>query len=112
FRGVDEHVVVETLSPHQTVEQAQPISFPAVINGKLEKPGELDYYSFHPKQGQELSFQVLQAQNCEPRIALYRAGGSWFDPERPTRLLTQEERSSDLMPLQARGTYRFAQDGE
>jgi len=112
FRVVNEPVVVETANPHQTVRQAQPVNFPAIINGKLEKPGELDFYSFHAKQGQELTFEVVSSQNCDPRLALYPQGGSWFGPERPTRLLMKEERTSDLMPLEARGTYRILEAGE
>ena len=103
---------METANPHQTVRQAQPVNFPAIINGKLEKPGELDFYSFHAKQGQELTFEVVSSQNCDPRLALYPQGRSWFGPERPTRLLMKEERTSDLMPLEARGTYRILEAGE
>ncbi len=112
FRVVNEPVVSGEGEPHPSVGQAQPVKFPVIIYGKLEKAGELDYYSFHAGAGQELSFQAL-AQNCAPRLALYRAGGSWFDPERPTRLLMQEERSSDLVrSIQGRRTYRVPQDGE
>jgi hypothetical protein len=45
-------------------------------------------------------------------LALYRAGGSWFDPHRPTRILFEEERSSDLMHVEAQGTYRFTEEGQ
>jgi hypothetical protein len=65
FRVEDEPFLAEAAGSHQTVKQAQPVSFPAIINGKLGKPGELDYYSFHAKQGQELSFEVVRAQNCD-----------------------------------------------
>ena len=122
FPVVDEPVVVETTGSHQTIEQAQPVTFPVVMNGKLGKRGELDYYSLHAKAGQELSFKVVrgeeifdpgvQSERFTPQLALYHPGGSWFDPHRPTRLLSEEEKSSDLMPIEARGTYRFPQDGQ
>jgi len=111
FRVLDERVFQETTSPHQTVKDALPVDIPVVINGRLEKPGELDYYSFHAKRDQELTFELILAQNCNPQLAVYRAGGSWFDPDRLSRLLAQEQKSSDLIPLQALGTYRFLQDG-
>src|SRR5207249_2324783 len=41
----------------------------------------------------------------------FRAGGSWFDPHRPTRVLFEEE-GSDLMHQDAGGTYRFSVDGQ
>jgi hypothetical protein len=112
FRVVDHPVVVETASPHQTVQHAQAVGVPVIIDGKLEKPGELDYYSFHAKRGQELSLEVMFAENCEPRLALYRGGGSWLDPNQPRRLLTQEEKSSDLIQQHALGTFVVPQDGE
>jgi hypothetical protein len=112
FRVVDEPVILEATSPHGTIAQAQPMAFPAVINGRIAKPGELDYYSFQAKQGEELSFQVIQSQNCDPRLALFREGGSWLNPDRPTRLLMRQELSSDLMQEHADGTYRFIQNGQ
>ena len=84
----------------------------AIVNGTISRPGELDYYSFRAQKGQELSFQVLKAENFDARLAIYRAGGSWFDPNEPTRLLFDEERASDLIPVQIDGTHRFEEGGE
>jgi hypothetical protein len=112
FRVMDGMVVQETASPHQTINEALAVSLPVVINGRLEKPGELDYYSFDAKQNQELTFEVILAQNCDPQLALYRVGGSWFDPDRSSRLIKEEQKSSDLMSPQSRRTYRFSHDGK
>src|SRR4029077_5504685 len=111
FRVVGEPLVMETERAHQSVRQAQPIDSPAIINGQLKEPGETDYYSLEAKAGEELSFDVLQNQNCEVRFALYRAGGSWLDPDRFTQVLFREDRSNAIRP-QARRTYRVAQGGQ
>ena len=112
FRVVDEPVVLETATPHQTAARAQPVGIPAIISGKLGEPGELDFYLFQAKKGQELSLEVISVQNSDLRLALYRPGGSWFDPDRPSRLLLSEERSSDIMRPHRNGTYQVLQDGE
>jgi len=121
FRVTDEAVVVESPGSHQTLDRAQPVALPAMISGKLEKPGELDYYSFQASKGEEVRVEALQGQALDeavalsklaPEVALYRAGGSWFDPHRPRRVLFAEERTSDLMPERSGGTYQFSEDGQ
>jgi hypothetical protein len=112
FPVLDEPAVGESAASHQTVGLAQPVGLPAIINGRLEKHGEVDFYSFHAKQGQKISFAVVLSQNCNPRLGLYRAGGSWLNADRPIRLLTDQDRSSDLIPVEALGTYRVSQDGQ
>ena len=111
FRVVDESVVMEAEEPHQTVKQAQPVSFPAIVNGRLTNPGEVDYYSLNAFEGQEISLEIVLAQSFEPRLALYRPTGSWLDPNRPTRILSNEDGSSDLIPVKTRVTYRPLQEG-
>ena len=120
FEVTRDRVEVEKPGPHPSVEQAQAVTPPATINGRLGDPGESDFYSFQARAGQALSFEVmtedkydpvLAAKRFAPLLALYRAGGSWFDPHRPSRLLFAEEASTDLMPVQARGTYRFQESG-
>ncbi len=112
FRISDAPVVAETSADHASPLQSEAVHFPALIAGKLGKPGEVDYYAFRAEEGQSLFFEVLSAENFEPRLALFRSGGSWFSPERPVRVLSQEERASDLMPIQARATYRVEQPGD
>jgi len=120
FEVTRDRVEVEKPGPHPSVKQAQAVTPPATINGRLGDPGESDFYSFQARAGQALSFEVmtedkydpvLAAKRFAPLLALYRAGGSWFDPHRPSRLLFAEEASTDLMPVQARGTYRFQESG-
>ncbi len=112
FRVVDGPVVAETDADHPSAKAAQPLTPPAIVFGRLAKPGELDYYSFSATRGQELYFEVAGGEGFNPRIALFRRGGSWFDADRATRILMEEERSSDLMKDEARGTCRVQQDGD
>ena len=104
---VDEGVVgSEMETPHSLSRQAQAIAVPGILNGRIRQHGELDYYSFETFTAQELAFEIDLARNFEPRIALYQPTESWLDPDRPTRLLFDEERATDLMPLHPRFTYR------
>jgi len=111
FRVVGDPLVMEIKQAHQSVKQAQPIDSPVIVNGQLKEPGETDYYSFQTKAGEELSFDVLQNQNCDVRFALYRGGASWLDPDRFTHVLFHEDQSNLIRP-QARRTYRVAQAGQ
>ena len=99
FSVVDAPVTVEGPGPHQTMEQSQPVALPGLISGKIGEPGEVDTYSFHARIGQELRFEAVEVQKFDaaatagkfaPELALCRAGGSWFDPHRPVRLLFEE----------------------
>src|SRR6266446_6740842 len=38
FRVVDEPVILEAAEPHPSAKGAQPVSLPALINGRLDKP--------------------------------------------------------------------------
>jgi hypothetical protein len=111
---------VEAPGPHQAIEQSQAVVLPGLIIGKIGEPGEVDTYSFPARKGQGLRFEAVEVQKFDavatagkfaPELALYRAGGSWFDPHRPTRVLFEEE-GSDLMHQDAGGTYRFSADGQ
>src|SRR5437867_2903585 len=118
---VDSPVTVEAAGSHQTVKESQPAALPGFISGRIGEPGEVDYYDFLARKGDRLRFEAVDRQKFDPEatagkfapeLALYRSGGSWFDPHRPTRLLFEEERSSDLMHVDAEGTYQFSEDGQ
>ncbi len=121
FPVLEQPVVLETPGSHQTIDLAQAVTIPAIINGRLGKPGELDFYSFHARKGEQWEFEAVPGENLgrivvsdifDPELALYRPGGSWFDPHRPAQLLFDEQRTSTLIPVEAKGTYRFDADGE
>src|ERR1700722_15724215 len=54
FPWFDEPFVAEAPRSHQTAELAQAVTLPAVISGKIAEPGELDYYSFYVRKGEQL----------------------------------------------------------
>lgn len=121
FPVVDTPVIVETQGSHQTREQSQAVAFPGLINGKIGAPGEIDFFSFQARKGQEFRFQAVEGQKLgggtasgkfAPELILYSSSGSWFDPHRLSRILSEEERSSDLMQVDLERTYRFPEDGE
>lgn len=88
---VDEPVSLEAPGPRGHPAQAQPVEVPTLLNGKLSRNGEVDYYSFQASSGDKLNIQALSNTTVTKfdgvRLTLYKEGGSWFDPERPHRLL-------------------------
>lgn len=88
---VDEPVSLEAPGPHGHPAQAQPLEIPTLLNGKLSRNGEVDFYSFRASGGDTLVIQALSNTTVTKfdgvRLTLYKEGGSWFDPERPERLL-------------------------
>lgn len=111
FRVTGGPVFVERPASHQDPLHAQEIALPARVSGRLAKPGELDYYAFEAREGQELSFEVLLAGNFEPRMALYHPIASWFSQARLVRALFEEERSSDLLSVRPGATYKVTRPG-
>ena len=90
---VAEPTVFESDSGNDGPGGAQALSAPVVVNGKIEKNGDLDFYSFQVSEGQELLFRVFSEfhlfvdYSTEAEIALYEPSGSWFDSQRVTPLV-------------------------
>ena len=75
--------------PLQKPSEVQHVHLPIVINGRLEKIGQSDYYAFDALQGQKISFQLFPGSwpgRRIPLLALYEQSGSWFDSDRLNRL--------------------------
>lgn len=121
FRVTSHPVLTETADPHQTPETAQTLRFPVVVNGKISRGGELDFYRFDAGEGQELTFEVVSHLGIEPTLTLYEPTGSWFDPHRVRELAFHLGRlgtpatihTFDRMPNyeNPRLTYRFSRKG-
>ena len=92
---VSEPIISETGRPHQTAEEAQYLSVPAVVNGRLSEKGQRDFYAFRVPQGEELLFSVRsdlgpsRTYQAQAGITLYRSSASWFDPDRVVRLAVE-----------------------
>ncbi len=119
FRVNSDPVQVETNDPHQTPTTAQLVKFPVVVNGRIAKDGEEDFYSFEVSEGQELRFEVFSKPpgkppntvGLDPELTLYELTGSWFDRERTTRLAYNDEPSSYHVTRLPVVTYRFKRSG-
>ena len=85
-------VVLETDRSHAIPTQAQNLELPAVVNARLAKSGEVDYYSFDVEAGQGLQLEVRTTyfpdltEFGDPQLVLFKPEGSWFDPNRGVRL--------------------------
>jgi hypothetical protein len=99
-------VTPEIASDHSKAQDAQHLELPAVVAGKMSEMGDRDFYSFEVAAGQQLLFHAVANTTLRNRdaaqFALYRPGGSWYDPQRPLRLALARE---------ARLTYTFETPG-
>jgi hypothetical protein len=59
--------VIREAANNDTMKTAQPIVLPATVCGAFEKPEDVDYFKFHARAGQGLTFHV-QCQRLENRI--------------------------------------------
>jgi len=66
----------ETLEqePNDTPRQAQHIDLPLIINGRIDKPGDRDTYSFHANAGDKLVFDVMARRLGSPLDARITLG--------------------------------------
>ena len=127
----DEPAIVEAETPHQKPKEAQPISWPCALYGRMEK-GELDYFSFEVKAGDELLIELNTSSGLippnvgarlfnTPEVSLLAPTGSWFDAHRPVRLLPEDHStffywpprlpSQSVINLLPRYTHRFEEAG-
>ena len=72
FRVVDQPVIVETGAPDHSTLEVSLARQPMIIEGRLAEPGEVDSYSFHALEGQNVSLEVLRAQGFEIRTGSLR----------------------------------------
>lgn len=109
-----EAAMLEAPARHEPPEAAQPIpAFPMVVNGKIAGKGEVDYYAFQAQQGEKLRFDALTAgDGFDPSLSLYEPTGSWFRPERLTRLAFNDDPVSyPGASVHATLDYRFPRKG-
>ena len=116
FQVHDDPVLEETESAHHQPGQAQHLPFPAVVNGRIGRQGELDYYSFEVKQDQELTFEVILSREgllkgFRPQLRLEARGGSWFNSQRTTYLAFHTEIVEGDTPLNSGLSHRFKHPG-
>jgi hypothetical protein len=81
---VDDPVVLEK-DVNDTLEQANPITLPCVVCGRLEKLEDVDYFKFEAKAGETVTFEVCCARlqdkihdlqkHAKPMLTLYDGEG-------------------------------------
>lgn len=70
---------IDELADHQSIATAQPITLPAGVNGRIGRPGELDYYAFEAKKGDRCSFEVVARRHqsgLDPILAVLNEKGA------------------------------------
>ena len=84
--------MLEQSDAHDRARQAQPVeAWPVAVHGRIAEVGEVDFYSFRAEAGQEILFRTFSSDGLDPGLAIYELSGSWFDPDRPTRLAVADE---------------------
>lgn len=124
FRVDSKSVNLEQKQPHQTATTAQPVIFPCVINGTINKDGEVDYYSFQVSKNKTLRFEVFSSVSkrsktadpygvfLDPELTLYELTGSWLNAKQTKRLAYNDEPISFHISNQPRLSYRFNKRGQ
>jgi WD40 repeat protein len=75
---VDLFAAVEEKEPNDSPRTGQPITLPATIVGKISKAGEVDFFRFEAKAGQQIGVQALTSaigSKLEPILELADAAG-------------------------------------
>ncbi len=69
---------VDEREPNSSAENAQEITLPATVNGRLNVDGDFDFFKFHAKKGESWIFDVRSARNgngLDPALILLDARG-------------------------------------
>ena len=126
FRVNADRVIQESADPHDQPDRPQAIAYPVVVNGKIDKPAEMDFYQVEVSEGQELLFEVTPSQESvayrfRSQISVYGRQGSWFDPMRVVRKAFSDKDYGERVtsaqdPRQRTGTrvslrHRFQKSG-
>ena len=105
--------VAEQDNPHELPTEPQPLaSRPLAVHGRIAEVGEVDYYSIDVKKDEALRFEAWSSGPLDPSIAIYELTGSWFSPDRATRLAFHDEPISyPELTTEAALNYRFEKAG-
>src|SRR5262249_40036529 len=64
--------------PNDSPDTAQRLSWPCVVNGRIGRPGDRDYYEFEAKKGQNLVLETLAQRLGSPldtALTIFNANG-------------------------------------
>lgn len=83
---VDDGPQVVERERNDSPSSAMPISVPTTINGRLDHPGDRDYYSFHAKRDQRLTFAAQTRSIGSPasvRLTIFNSDGAQLGVSKP-----------------------------
>jgi len=55
----EQNLLKETNADNNSIEQAQPVTLPIGINGRIDQESDVDYYAFQAKKGDQFDFEVI-----------------------------------------------------
>ena len=74
--------VIEEREPNETAGQALKIAVPIIIEGAIDRPGDVDCFQFQVQQGDQLAFEVETPQSgpllFNPRLGITDQDGNEF----------------------------------
>jgi hypothetical protein len=111
--AVDTLPECEETEPNDAAETAQEIHLPRIVNGRIDRSGDVDVFQFHGRAGDDVVTEVLARRLNSPLDSLIRlidASGDileWNDDreDRETGLLTHHADSYLCASLPEDGTY-------
>lgn len=89
--------------PNDDIKQATRVEFGASLNGRFERPGDVDHFVFTAKKGQKLSFAGITRQQGSPTdlvLRLFNAAGA------------KVSEAEDAGTLEGVINYTFPADGD
>lgn len=75
---VSQHPEIVEIEPNDAAEQATPVMQPVVVNGRLNKPGDVDTYAFTATKGERFVIEVASASlgfPGDPTLSILDAAG-------------------------------------
>jgi hypothetical protein len=62
--------------PNDTPAQARAVSLPAVVNGRIDRPGDVDFWGFSARKGEGFAFELRAARLGSPLYGVLAVGDS------------------------------------
>ncbi|HEX5244186.1 MAG TPA: PPC domain-containing protein [Tepidisphaeraceae bacterium] len=103
---VDDGPQVVEREPNDSPSSAMAISIPTTINGRLDHPGDRDYYSFHAKRDERFTFAAQTRSIGSPasvRLAIFNSDGAQLGVSKPEG----PDDGSIAFAAPSRGIYRL-----
>lgn len=77
--AVDSLPEVAEVEPNDSVTEAQKVSLPAIVNGRIDRPGDTDVFSFEGRAGEEIVAEVYARRLGSPLDSVLRLVGPGGD---------------------------------